>query len=718
MYVVNERAGGQTHTIISLADGNTIKCGSSTLTLDKGETGTCTPSWGSSINATKPFYADVAVDAASPPVPATFAGRTFIYRSDRGTNRFSVYALEGDAHVEVYNGGSLAASADIPRGSVTTISQDIPNGNTVRIESNVSVLVSHYTTNPEDGYNFYPAGREWYGTPSTCLEIGAGPTATHVDVYYSDGSTASWDLAADGNVVVTGLSSQGAAKGAYVVASASIGVNQLADGDGSEASTFLPVKEFDDEFYIPLAGQYVALVSDRSFSCSLNGGTPSSASGGPSPYPYKLKLGSVSAGTRINCSAAVQAYYEQSTNDQETNLWGAKQFRRYSSTEPAVAVGSETAGGTLVGVIPGIKKGSSFGIGANATTAFAFINGQVISSALSPGWNHIALTYDRTAGSNQQRLYINGVLAAQGTLSDPISSSTSDLLIGSLFSGIMDEVHLYNSVLNATEIGLLYNGSYSDTSDLIGNWELDEGSGTSADDVSGHDLHGTLSGPSWSSETAPFGGMKQGTTSSGIASFTLRIPSDYTGYTITASAASDRYGQTRTGDSSAMVYVGNLVIFPERAEYMVGDPSWAESPDVDRVPEDFRQMFVDVALLNSRGHPVRSMAPAVEVISPTGDKLMTLVLRDHQILEDFEDLTNVALGNATSGDSATMSRSANHAIGRYSAKVDYTLQAGPETWAYADLRINVSSLPGGYDGLALYVYSSQYNYYSRLKLGP
>jgi hypothetical protein len=59
------------------------------------------------------------------------------------------------------------------------------------------------------------------------------------------------------------------------------------------------------------------------------------------------------------------------------------------------------------------------------------------------------LTYDRNAASNQQKLYVNGELKAQGTLTDPITTNTNNLLIGDLigFNGTIDEVRIYNRAL-------------------------------------------------------------------------------------------------------------------------------------------------------------------------------------------------------------------------------------------------------------------------------
>ena len=66
-------------------------------------------------------------------------------------------------------------------------------------------------------------------------------------------------------------------------------------------------------------------------------------------------------------------------------------------------------------------------------------------------WTHIAGTYD---GANL-RLYVNGVLVKTQARTGTIFSSPNPLYIGgkgSQFSGLIDEVRVYNRALSAAEI--------------------------------------------------------------------------------------------------------------------------------------------------------------------------------------------------------------------------------------------------------------------------
>jgi hypothetical protein len=69
-------------------------------------------------------------------------------------------------------------------------------------------------------------------------------------------------------------------------------------------------------------------------------------------------------------------------------------------------------------------------------------------------WTHLAVTYD----GSSVRVYMNGVLVRTKSQSGTISTSTGVLRIGGnsisaqYFSGVIDEVRIYNRALNQTEI--------------------------------------------------------------------------------------------------------------------------------------------------------------------------------------------------------------------------------------------------------------------------
>ena len=102
---------------------------------------------------------------------------------------------------------------------------------------------------------------------------------------------------------------------------------------------------------------------------------------------------------------------------------------------------------------------------ASSSTSLGIDNSYSASTtALSLGtWYHVAVTFNMSAASNQIRHYVNGNPAGTGSRTIAIPTSTDNLYIGnsyttgSTFSGIIDEVKIWNRALTATEIVADYN---------------------------------------------------------------------------------------------------------------------------------------------------------------------------------------------------------------------------------------------------------------------
>ncbi|MDD3926151.1 MAG: LamG domain-containing protein, partial [bacterium] len=112
----------------------------------------------------------------------------------------------------------------------------------------------------------------------------------------------------------------------------------------------------------------------------------------------------------------------------------------------------------------------------------------------SSNWYHVAGTYDSATG--EAKLYINGVLdgTVTGTAEAICSKPAAWLSVGSAssyyhysgyyFNGVIDELNIYPTVLSAEEIA-------KHSSILTaGQWGMDEGTGTSVQDISGHSAAG------------------------------------------------------------------------------------------------------------------------------------------------------------------------------------------------------------------------------------
>ncbi len=85
-----------------------------------------------------------------------------------------------------------------------------------------------------------------------------------------------------------------------------------------------------------------------------------------------------------------------------------------------------------------------------------------ISSTLGLNvWRFIAATYDKDAGSNNQKLYIDGVVDRQRTTTGVIGTGEDDVRIGTVntvssFDGSISDVRIFNRALSQDEITWLY----------------------------------------------------------------------------------------------------------------------------------------------------------------------------------------------------------------------------------------------------------------------
>ncbi|MCK5044445.1 LamG domain-containing protein [Candidatus Parcubacteria bacterium] len=115
-------------------------------------------------------------------------------------------------------------------------------------------------------------------------------------------------------------------------------------------------------------------------------------------------------------------------------------------------------------------------------------NGFSSVSDISVGeWTHLVLTFDGEVG----RGYVNGVEEVSRTDSTYTEGTTlrigGDGVADRYLDGSIDEVKIYNRVLNAEEISYHYNKGQP-----IAHWKMDEGSGSTIYDESGNHNKGTL----------------------------------------------------------------------------------------------------------------------------------------------------------------------------------------------------------------------------------
>jgi hypothetical protein len=156
-----------------------------------------------------------------------------------------------------------------------------------------------------------------------------------------------------------------------------------------------------------------------------------------------------------------------------------------------------------------LKSSSPFASGgASGHAVFSILKAGALSDASAPapltaGWHHLAgVRFGSTIA-----LYVDGVSVANtttpitGTIS-PVAplvlGQVSPAYNGEFFSGLIDEVEIFDRALSASEIQAVFNADSAGKCKPVANWMFDEGSGTTTYDRSGNGNNGTLvKGPTW-----------------------------------------------------------------------------------------------------------------------------------------------------------------------------------------------------------------------------
>ena len=125
----------------------------------------------------------------------------------------------------------------------------------------------------------------------------------------------------------------------------------------------------------------------------------------------------------------------------------------------------------------------------------------------SAGWYFLVARHNKDTGSS---IFINGVIEESGDYNEAVVEPTGTPYLGAKdgndewFSGLIDEVRIYNRALSAEEIRYHYNRGRP-----VAHWKFDEGSGSTAYDTTANNNDGTLYGE-MATSTSPNSGWTEG----------------------------------------------------------------------------------------------------------------------------------------------------------------------------------------------------------------
>jgi concanavalin A-like lectin/glucanase superfamily protein len=234
-----------------------------------------------------------------------------------------------------------------------------------------------------------------------------------------------------------------------------------------------------------VAGATAADVSGNGYTATLTGGTAWTTGrigGALALNGTSGAAGTASAVLRTDLSFTVAAW---------VRFDGATEWRHYT----AVSQDGSLNSGFQLGYNTGSDRWMMTMPSADTTTE---TNVDALSTAPPAlhAWTHLVGVYDKAAG--QIRLYVDGVKVAAVARTGPWNATGTLQIgrgkwrgfVGNWWNGAVDDVRVYQGVLPDDAIGDLSRPP----AQLLGHWQLDETTGTTAVDSSGAGHNATLTG--------------------------------------------------------------------------------------------------------------------------------------------------------------------------------------------------------------------------------
>jgi len=251
-------------------------------------------------------------------------------------------------------------------------------------------------------------------------------------------------------------------------------------------------------------------------------------------------------------------------------------------------------------------------------------------------WQYLTVTFDGTT----IKTYLNGEFKYSDT---PTFNGRFELYkIGvnrnhyRFLEGNIDDVRIYSRALSSTEISDLYQGTHSDSTGLVGHWDFEEGSGSTAYDSSGNGNDGSINGATWSTDTPSEGDTSvpsaprnlQASAGDGQVELTWDVPSDdgggsITDYKIYRGTTSGSLSYHHSVDGSTTSYTDSGLTNGQTYYYQVSAVNSAgegdKSAEVSATP-NAKQALSPHIMCSRFGHPGRTTE--IRVVVVTGSKTL------------------------------------------------------------------------------------------------
>lgn len=357
-YVAQNNFASTTMTVYSLVDDNAVVVGTSSDTLAKrGSLAVSSPAIGEPIKVSGHVQVESTTDGTDIISPSTWAGTEFIYNWRRNIDDFTFVSPWGTANVSIYDAGSLIDNFLVDEtGVFVDNTYDIGDATVMYITSDIPILVQHSSAS-NDVTPMYPATSEpLFGIPSGNVRTSAG--ANGATVYFNRSSGGALATAVLGAWAVSSTGNGGAdgnAPALRVVSNGTawpVGTMQQADGDGNEATIFLPERQLGTILGSSQQPDHIAVAAPTlGTNCTVynNAGTyvGSALSTGDSIISF-IGFGVGNDNTYgtdnwiMECTNPVFAIFDNDAQDDEQHLMSIRDMRQYHYPSPNISVVAET----------------------------------------------------------------------------------------------------------------------------------------------------------------------------------------------------------------------------------------------------------------------------------------------------------------------------------------------------------------------------------------
>lgn len=324
-------------TIVSYSNGNVVSDGTTTVTLNAGQSATFSGlNQHSIITSTGPIDTGSDRNDKEALVPEGLADSQFAFPTRRYVEQFFIRSPHGNTTVEAVSNGVVIGSVNVgpASGSVQLVAAGPGNQPVqLRTTNGLDIVAIHIATNGEDSMIGVPwFGDTLYGVASNNLNLGAFSPST-VSWVRSDGaSNGAQAIATNALTALGGNGAFGNGRAYAIDGTTYFHAAQQADNDGTEVTSFLPTRLLNRTYRTPHSSRYFTIACPQPGTLvSINGAAAVPCNGTGVGHLYS-GFGFHPAGTLIEADAPIFVYHEGSGFRNENNLFGAKSNIPYTTS--------------------------------------------------------------------------------------------------------------------------------------------------------------------------------------------------------------------------------------------------------------------------------------------------------------------------------------------------------------------------------------------------